>query len=318
MYKNIIKQLLLTATVGIAGCITASAQTAAHRILELNPDVASLALGGTHLVTKTQNYLYANPTKVFDIEKTLTINGSGEYFAKFKDMKRESFGSISAAYRLNDKHALFAGFRKLSGLKIARVNEVGQEVEDQLLRPAQMTFDAGYAFSFSDHLSAFATVSMLRSNTGRQSQSLFAGLGMSYTHTFDFLGKGTHFEATLAGYNLGEDVEYDKNISYRLPSTVALGLGATMELNTDHSLGLQAQGARVTSYSETQIGAGVEYIFRKKYALRGGYQHYNKDVSFTSVGLGWHIGHLTLEAAYRIGMGEYTKNSAAFSISINI
>lgn len=319
MYKNIIKQLLLVATVGLATSAMVSAQTTApHRILELSPDVASLALGGTHLVTKSNNYIYANPTKVFGTEKPLTIYASGEFFAKFKDMKRESFGSVSAAYRLNDKHALFVGLRSLSGLKLARVNDLGGEMEDQLLHPAQMTFDAGYAFAFSDHLSAFATVSMLRSSTGQQSQSLFGGLGMSYNRSFELSGKSTHIEATLAGYNLGADVEVGKNMSYRLPSTVALGLGATMELATDHALGLQLQGARVTSYSETQIGAGMAYTLFKKYALRGGYQYYNEDVTFTSVGLGWELGCMTLEATYRIGMGEYTKNSAAVGLSINI
>ncbi|MDO4770944.1 PorV/PorQ family protein [Porphyromonas sp.] len=318
MYKNIIKKGLLFATLSVATSLVASAQVAApHRLFELNPDVASHALGGTHLVTNSNNYIYANPTNIFRAEKSFTLYVSGEYLPKFADMKRESFGSLSAGYRFNERHALFAGLRMLSGLKLNRVNDLGTETEERLLRPSQMTFDAGYAFAFSENISAFATLSMLRSTTGQQTQSFFAGVGVNYTRTLQWMGKETHFRTTLAGYNLGEDVDFGKGMSYRLPSTVALGLGATMELTENQSLGLQAQVARITSYSDTQLGAGVEYSFLKMFSLRGGYQYYDKDVSFASVGAGLTIGRNVLGVAYRIGMGEYTKNSIACSFSIN-
>lgn len=299
-----------------AGCLSAQAQSSTpHRIFELNPDVRSSALGGTNLVTQSSNYIYTNPTKVFNAEKALSISLSGEYLPKFDKMNREKFGTFGFSYRIHDRHALMIGARFVSGLTLTKHNSAGEEMDEEL-RPAQATFDLSYATKLTDDLSIFTTASMLRSTTGRSTQSYFYGLGASYQYELSSRsGRTTLLEATAAAYNLGEDVPYTKGLRYQLPSTVSLALGATTSLGKDYSLGLKMQGNYLTAYKEMQFGAGLEYSYRGALSVMAGYRRVYDGVSFLSLGISSQTGGVQLDVAYNIGIGPYTKGSLSTGVS---
>lgn len=310
MKKNIFKRFALIIAIATFSANVIAQSSAPYRIFDLQPDVKSQSLGGTHLVSGSENYVYANPTQIFKANKAWSISVSGQLLPKYADMSREQYGTASLGYRINNKNALFVGVRYLTGGKIDAVNNIGQDSNSEI-NTTQMTVDAGYAFALNEQWSSFATVTLLKDNTIRSSSTMFAGVGLSYKNSFEPLD----VEATLAAYNLGKDVDYGKDMSYRLPTTIALGGSASRVLNDEHSLGLKAQVGYVTSYSTTQVGAGLEYCFRNLLALRGGYNHLDTDVGFATVGLGLNFSSITLDASYIIGVNEYTQNTLALGVS---
>lgn len=316
MNKNIILKFALIAAVSLFAT-SIMAQNSPLRILEQNADTRSDALGGTNLVVKSNNYLYTNPTKLFASDNKFAISASTEIMPKYDNFGREKFGIFSLGYKMNYHHALFIGGRFLSGLTVPRDNVWGDNSLDDL-KPRQISLDAAYAYRLNDNWSAFASASMFRVITGKQTTNYLFGVGISYRNNTS-LWQGnipTTLEATVSAHNLGQDLDYGKGMSFRAPSTVALGLGTTSLLNESHSLGIKAQVGYVTSYTTAQIGAGLEYAYNNFLALRTGYQHLDKDVDFYALGAGVTYKMLSFDVAYRIGLGSYTKNTVSLGLSL--
>ncbi|SUB78705.1 PorV/PorQ family protein [Porphyromonas macacae] len=316
MNKNIIKSAFI-AVVSLFATNTVAQTNSPFRILEQNADVRSQALGGTGLVVESNNYLYTNPAKLFGSDNKLAISAATQIMPKYEGYGREKYGALSIGYRLNCCHALFVGTRFLSGLSIPQEDVWGNNDSDDL-KPSQTMLDLGYAYRLSSNWSAFGTASMLISTTGKRTTNYLFGLGVSYVNNTSLWKDEipTKVEATLSAYNLGEDVDYGKGMSFRVPSTVALGLGARSLLNESHSLGIKAQVGYVTSYTTAQIGAGLEYAYNSFLALRTGYQHLDKDVDFYALGAGVTYKMLSFDVAYRIGLGSYTKNTVSLGLSL--
>lgn len=320
MTKNRLCKRLAVALVALLGTTTAWAQEGAPlRVLEFGADARTQALGGTHLATQSSNHLYTNPTHIFAREARLSVYVGGELLPKYAEVGRETFGVASVGVRLHERHALLAGVRYLSGLSIPRVNGQGVDVGGES-KPNQTVLDLGYSYNATEHLSAYAVGSMIRSVSSRRTTNYTFGFGLSYRNRGDWFSGAlpTEWRATLAVAHLGQDLDYGDGVRFRMPSTVSLALGATSRLGADHSLGLQLQGGYVTSYKETALGVGASYCYRKLVGLHTGYQHQGKGLDFYGLGLSCSVGKVSLDLSYRWGLGEFTQNSLALGASLSL
>ncbi len=316
MIKNIVCKSLAIGAVALISISASAQESTPLRILELNADVRSQALGGAHLVTNSNNYLYTNPTHIFGTDKQFSVYAGTEFLPKYDVAGREKYVAGALAYKINEHHAVFGGIRYLSGLSIPKTNNQGIDTNTDS-KPNQTTFDLGYAYNINDKFSAFATGSMIRSVTNKQTTNYTFGIGASYKDQANLFDGTlpTKWNATLSAYHLGQDLDYGKGVYFRMPSTVALGIGAVSELSEQHSIGLQLQGGYVTSYKESLVGVGASYSYRKMLDLRTGFQHMGEDMNFYSVGAGVTCGKFALDLTYRMGLGEFTHNTLSVGLS---
>lgn len=317
MNRNIIKHSLLALALA-CGTATAVAQTATpHRIFELNPDVRSAALGGTNLVSQSSNYIYTNPTHIFQVDKPLVFSLTAETMPKFKDVSRESLLAVGFGYKMSRHNALTAGVRMLSGLTLTRYNSAGDE-QDTEIRPAQYTVDLSLAHRFNAHFSGFMSASLFHSATGSRAQSFYFGLGATYQTMLGLSSKHpTALEVTAAASQMGDDVPYTKGVSYRLPHNFGLGTSITTQLVKKHLLGLRLQGNYLAAYKQYHLGAGLEYIYDTDYSAQVGYQRLSKDVSRCSFGFSSRVGRGILSLAYHLGIGKYAQNTYSASFAFH-
>lgn len=307
---------MILATIALSA--TAMAQRSVpFRTFDIQPDVKSQSLGGTHLVSGSKNYIYANPTYFFNADKRWSVYASGQILPKFDGMTREFYGNASLGYRFSEQHALFLGGRYLRGGELEVLSDIGNETQKHI-RTNQYTLDLGYAYALNDQWKGFVTASMLADNTIKANYSLFAGIGLSYSNVVALGSIDTNLEATLAAYNLGKVLNDDEAVSHRnLPSTIALGGRARTEIASMHTIGLSAQVGYVTPYPMVQAGVGLEYTYANFASVRTGFNHLEKDVNYATIGLGLDIASIVLDASYNIGLNEYTKNTIALGLSLS-
>lgn len=314
MKKYLLSSIFIAATISLTGIAQTSAP---YRIFDLPTDVKSQALGGSHLVSGSKHYIYANPTDLFDSDETWTVAMTGHLLPEFEGMTRELYGSASIGYQFHQSHALFFGTRYLRGGKLDQVDDLGITTTKNS-PPLQMSFDLGYAYRLNDHWSAFATASVITNNNTESNNSIFAGVGVSYRNTFEVLdSRATDLHASFSAYNLGQDVKYSQSMSFHLPSTIALGISAETPFDDQNTLGIKAQVSQVTSYNRTQIGTGLEYQYMNMLALRAGFNHFDTSVNYATVGLGFNLNPITIDASYIIGLNKYVKNTLAIGLSFD-
>lgn len=317
MIKKILCKSLAVAGATLIATSVCAQGNAPLRILELNPDARSQALGGTNLVTHSNNYLYTNPTNIFGVESRFSAYVGTEFMPKQEIGGREKYVVASAGYKLNEHHAIFGGFRYLSGLSIPKVNGMGEDLATNI-KPNQTILDLGYAYNSCDKFFAYATAAMIRSVSNKQTTNYIFGVGVSYKDEAALFDGTlpTRWTATLSAHHFGQDLNYGEGVSYRMPSTISLGVGAMSDINEDHSVGLQLQGGYVTSYKESQIGVGASYEYRKMIGVHTGFQHQGKGLDFYSLGTSLTFGKVSVNLTYRLGLSEFTRNSLAVGASI--
>ena len=279
------------------------AQNRSLPILEVNPDARSMAMGNVSLMSTNRNYLYVNPSSIFYNGERYSASVNGTIFPKNDDVSgRLLYGNASAAWRFADRHAAFIGYRYLGGEKIASVaDQFGTPGNE--IKPLDWSFDIGYSFKINNELSAFATGSFIQSKPADKSANAVSfGVGANYRTNVKLGGMQSQLNIAARVLDMGPQIEYDSN-KYDLPTSAEASADITMPLSDINKLNI-AVGSRYfflpTDASLFTVGAGAEYTYNSLVSARMGYYYGENESSRITLGLGFNIEFISVDAAYSI------------------
>lgn len=280
------------------------AQSRSLPLLERNPDARSIAMGNVSLMSTNRNYLYVNPTSIFYNAETYSASVNGTLFPKNDDdvSGRLLYGNASAAWRFADKHAAFIGYRYLGGEKITSLSDQfgtpGKEI-----KPIDWSFDIGYSFKVNDKLSAFATGSFIQSKITSTASTVSFGIGANYRSYLNLGSMESQLNIAARVLDIGPPIEYNSNNEYDLPTSAQASADITLPLSDINRLNI-AIGSRYfflpSDATLFTIGAGGEYTYNNLISARAGYNYGENDFSQITLGLGFNIKFVSIDAAYSI------------------
>ena len=280
------------------------AQNRSLPILEVNPDARSMAMGNVSLMSTNRNYLYVNPSSIFYNGERYSASVNGTIFPKNDDVSgRLLYGNASAAWRFADRHAAFIGYRYLGGEKIASVaDQFGTPGNE--IKPLDWSFDIGYSFKINNELSAFATGSFIQSKPADKSANAVSfGVGANYRTNVKLGGMQSQLNIAARVLDIGAPIEYNSNNKYDLPTSAQASADITMPLSDINKLNI-AVGSRYfflpTDAPMFTVGAGAEYTYNNLVSARMGYYYGENESSRITLGLGFNIEFISVDAAYSI------------------
>lgn len=307
---NKTKTILVGLILSLLLPLTGSAQGRPLRILQINPDPATRAMGNTSLAGEQHAFVYANSGAFFDTPDRLNISVSTEIFHQVEGAGREFYGALAAGYKICDKHAILVGSRYLGGHKIAGVNALG-EVQKKYLRPFELGIDLSYAYQISEGFNTYATASFVEGYSSKVNYNYLFGVGVNYAKMVELSGMDAHYRLSMQLSDFGASLYFNKKQSFELPTRVALGGLFSVSPTAEHRFLIATQGEYFIKSSQgkqVNFGIGAEYRALELFSLRCGYYNGNKGISYVSSGAGVNYRGASLNLSYEFGIGAYTEN----------
>ena len=273
-------------------------------LLRVNPDARSAAMGDASLGRAERMYIYTNPSAIFSTDCRLDASVSFMGHAKFQGVDGRQWGTAAGlAGKVGCRHALFAGFRYVGGLKLEAFSEQHLD-RHYTIRPQDYTIDLGYAYSFTPHWAAHAVLSYVNSQIGQMGETVAATVGVSRVDKFKAGGRPCFAHTTLRLANIGPKLTYGQSTDVNLPLELALGTELTTLLSGSWEAAL-AVGARHAFKAgqvraTTDVNLGAEALY-KQWALRAGTVLRTDDSpSMLTAGLGYEWRGFEMTAAWQM------------------
>jgi len=292
------------------------------------PDARSGAMGEAGVaLTPDANSISINPAKLPFLASNSGVSLSYSPWLKslVPDM---NLGYLSAFKKPGRNDAIGVSLRYFS---MGSVQFSGSEQEDfGSYKPAQLAVDAAYARKLSENLSigtAFRYISAGSPAPALDNQedpssirTVAADVSAYYRASTQLFGSKALLSAGLNLSNIGRSIHFSNDANnYELPTNLKLGTAATffpdkhnqfsfaVDLNellvaVPYTHAADAAPTRLATFREKlHVGAGVEYLYEKQFALRGGYVHENPRVgnrSYLTCGAGFKFNMVQVDVSY--------------------
>lgn len=183
--------------------------------------------------------------------------------------------------------------------------------------PKEMSAGVGVAFRILPVLSLGANVHYVHSDLGQSSRAgaVSADFGAMLDLRFMRIG------ATVS--HIGSRIGYGGVSSYGQPADFRLGVGTTRTFGAEgrHAVTASLQGGLLLEGASLFGEAGVEYAWNGMVRVSAGYHHGGADIpgvipSYASVGAGFRILGIHVDAAYIIGTDARSPLTNSFSIGL--
>jgi len=268
--------------------------------LEINSDTRTSGMGNTNMGESESMYLYTNPTSVFHKEDKFYCSYSIGIYPEIEN-NRQLFHTVSAGFKLADKHALMIGLRSLSGYEVISMDEEGGL---EFLYPTDKAIDLAYALQITPNFSTYIGGSYIHSDLGKVATTLGLNAGAYYHHQYQTHSNYGYYTLGISINDLGGKVKYGNDGNENpLPTSIGLGGSLLFPFHNDHSInvGLTSRYYMLPSNaSELSTGLGLEYELFNTVSLRTGY-YWSKEINYLTMGLGCNIKFLRLDAAFQKG-----------------
>ncbi|HHS95330.1 MAG TPA: PorV/PorQ family protein, partial [Phaeodactylibacter sp.] len=204
-----------------------------------------------------------------------------------------SFNAIGVAQRINKNGVLGISIMAIDvgDILVTTVNNPEPTSADITFSPTLFNMGLSYAHMFENKVTVGVTFRFVSESTDLVSASSFAlDAGVQYV-----TGPQDNFKIGIALRNVGAPVKYRGegltqsvespntsaayNLTYslraqkfELPSLLNIGLSYDFIVNPKNKVTLLGNFT-ANSFSQDQIGAGLEYAFNDRFVLRGGYKY---------------------------------------------
>lgn len=271
-------------------------------------DAASAGIAETSLAA--DSYAFAidvNPSSVMFSQKKMSAA-----FTYGKWAPAATNGNLlSAGGWFNGGHwSVGLGFKnlKMDGYEVTSNNGVISQIEDTFY-PSDMLLSLGGAFKITQAFSMGATVRMVSSSLAKDAK--YTGFNADLAATFS----NNKLQAGVKLANLGPKVSYGEESSYPQPMLLSAGISYTIikGFNANAQADFLFSGAFAA-------GIGAEYGWKDMLFVRAGYHlgTGKKGIgSYGSLGLGFHIVGISIDAAY-IAFSETLRNTLMFTLSYSL
>lgn len=294
-----LKKLIFISVFSCCGIALSGQSSRPLPFLEVNPDVRTAAMGDAAMGGTRSMFLYTNPTAFFQNDGKFYTSYAFGLYPEIAG-SRQTYHAISAGYKIFNRHALFAGFRYFSGLKVPRVGEDG--IERKPVQPRDWAIDFAYAFNFSPHFSAYAGGAFIQSYNSKTAYTGSLTTGVYYHNSLQsFNNEKGSYSVGISLNNLGGKVKYGKNgTESDLPASVAAGGSVSLPVDESHKLNAALTMRYFILPSDAKAftgGMGLEYEMFDIATLRTGY-HWGNDNNYLTVGAGFNVKFVNIDAAY--------------------
>lgn len=319
--KKIINKLASLILLSVASTTAGYAQTTpALSSLETSKDARAVALGGMSLLDTDVQYLYSNPSSIFGDSNILSVSTSLLGYGRTEGTEGRLINSTtSVAWRFLPRHAIFAGFRYEGGLRYTEITDkFGTEGKEK--RPFDLIGDVGYAFEVSERFSAYTTVSLIQSYTGRGTYGVVFGLGGAYITQLRV--SGIPFRMMLSGRisDFGPNIYYSRKDAFPMPAKAAITADISTTGSNTHTFGiaLGGSGRFIPSGHRTgEANLGLEYKYRETGSVRLGYRQGIGISSALTAGGGISYEGLRLDLGYLHALQKEAMDSMILTLSFD-
>ncbi len=278
--------------------------TAAH-FLEIGVGSRALAMGGAFTaLSNDPTAIYWNPAGLSKLKRHGVILNHTEWIADTK------FDYLGTVFALGKWGALGFSLTSLSmdEMHVTTVEE--PEGTGQTFRAGDFAFSMAYAVNLTDRFSIGFNPKVVRQTIWEMSATGFAiDIGMHYVTPFKGFTLGfamTNFgtKMQMDGHNTRVLFDLDplttgnnervpaklETDSWALPLNFRIGLLYEVFKNEMHTFNVEVDAQHPNNNYES-VNVGAEYVFRNRFALRGGYKSLFLDDSEESLTLGGGINY---------------------------
>lgn len=278
-------------------------------------DARTLGFGGAGVALDANALsLYRNTAAIVFSDADMKTAASYSYTPLFDDAKLHTAGGY---YLFNEKQALAIGARYYTATEIENTDD---GLTFQTVKPYDLLIDLGYAHKLNDVLSLSVNLRYIYSkiNEGQSFEngnSLAMDLGLYF--------RKNEYSAALAVYNPGKLIDYGID-KFRMPANVKAGGAYRYSIAENHKLTTSIEGRYnflPGDYTFFSGGAGLEYMFAGRVALRGGYHLASESKSagnYGSVGAGVYLGPVVIDFAYLLTKSETSAMHKAWCITAGV
>lgn len=290
--------LLILATLSVGNVL--AQYSVSFPFLLQNTDTRSSGMGNTYTGDRGGSVnVFGNYASVFAISRqSVGVSYDLSIFRKI-EKSRQMFHALGIDYRYRS-HAFGIGVRYWGGLKVQGRNEEG---DIYTISPNDISLDVAYAYQIIPVLSAFIGTNIIYSYMGQIAHTFGFSGGLFFRRDCR-LGKmdgayaiGVHIN------NVGPRAVYSNGkMSHALPAYIRVAPSLSLNLSADHALALALSVGYVFSPEKQSMlsgGMGLEYLIKRRFALRAGYfSQYERGFTF---GGGFLADRFSFNLAYSLG-----------------
>lgn len=282
----------LAAGPSLAGNEDRAGQAGANELL-INPWARTAGWGGCNIaLVRGVESMNLNVAGLGHNKGTEVVFAQTDWL-KGSDIKISSFG---IGQKVGESGSLGFAVTSMRFGDIERTTEAQPDGGLGTYSPQFLTVGLSYAKEFSNSIYGGLTMRLISESINDvKAQGFVVDAGIQYITGFNEDKDNLHFGISLR--NVGTPMKFDgEGLAYRndnatadinvlqqqrverfeMPSLVSIAISYNHEFNADHRLTPTASFTS-NSFIRDQVGIGVEYGFKEKFMLRGGYSIDKKD-----------------------------------------
>ncbi|MGI4020816.1 MAG: type IX secretion system outer membrane channel protein PorV [Janthinobacterium lividum] len=320
------------------GGSTSGAIITAVPFLTISPDARSGAIGDAGVALGSdKNANYWNPSKLAFMENgdQLSLSYSPWLRRLVPDI---NLAYLSYAHKLDDRNTVGLSLKyfNLGKIQLVDINQQNQGTYS----PNELAIDASFARKFGENFSLGTSLRYIYSNLsngsfsdGQQTkagQAVAADVSLYYKTPTQFLGEDNLFAVGANISNIGSKISYtETGKKYFLPTNLRIGVANTIYLDSYNELTVTLDANKLLvpsnanstasvpagifgSFSdvglsgelkEINLAGGLEYLYNRQFALRGGYFYENPNRGnrkYLTLGVGFKYQAFNIDFSYLV------------------
>lgn len=283
--------------------------------LDINPDPYAMSMGNAGAAMNATAFsMWNNNASTVFSENKMDIGLS--YGMWQPGMSGNNVIALAGYGNVADFMSISAGFKYLMDKPYDISNEDGLHLGQ--FKPSDMTIGVGLAFKFAKIVSLSANFNYIHSAIADDAKANAFGVDFGAMVNLRFMKIG------LTASNIGTKIKYAEKLDpFSMPANIKLGLGTTQKLGSadvkKHEISASLQAGYVLSYNTFFAELGLEYKYNDLFRVAAGYHYGDSKVyipQYASVGLGFKVAGVYLNASYLIGLGSQSPISNTFSVGL--
>lgn len=180
--------------------------------------------------------------------------------------------------------------------------------------------DLAYAIRLTDHFSASAGASFIRSKVFEDATTMAFNVAAYYRNHFN-MGIDADYVVGVNAANMGPKLDYGKGYKKTfLPACFGGGGELGLNFDEDNRLNVSLAGQYYYLPQKAKLftgNVGAEYTFAQVFSLRAGYNYGQHDYSQVAFGAGFRYRIIRLDIAHQRGLGGNDVNRTLITLGVN-
>jgi hypothetical protein len=299
--------------------------------LNIFPDARSAAMGETGAATSADvNSIATNPAKTAFIPQEFGLSASYNPWLRslVPDMNLSYF---SGFYKVDANSAIAASLRYFDFGKVQFISSEQQDLGTY--HPADIAADLAYSRKFGQLFSLGTAIRYVSSNgfmqqnsaevNDRSIKTVAADVSAYFVHPALLFGYEADLSAGVHISNIGAALSFmDDDSRYYLPTNLQIGVASGFALNDADRFVLSFDVNRLLVVPQTSFGAGMEFVYHRRLAVRSGYVYESPEFGsrrYATLGAGLKYALFEVDCAYILAGRQKSPlaNTLRFTLMFN-